>query len=261
MASGGGGRDLHSVTRTDSGRSPRSDRRIADGAAPGDLISLRGVTRAYPRGQVTALRDVALTVHHGEHVAIMGPSGSGKSTLLYLASGLDQPTSGRVFFDGLEPKTPGHWTRLRRTRIGFVFQSFQLMSGFSAAENVEMPMFGVIRRERERCQRAATLLDRVGLAHRAGHHVSELSAGECQRVAIARSLANSPEVILADEPTGNLDSHTAGGVLDLLEDLHRREGIALVIVTHDAGVSQRAERIVRLLDGRVVADASPEGRA
>jgi putative ABC transport system ATP-binding protein len=218
---------------------------------PGDLLALDAVSRIYPRGRVTALRDITFSIRHGEHVAITGPSGSGKSTLLYLACGLDQPTQGRVLFENQEPKSPSQWTKLRRTRIGFVFQSFQLVGGLSAAENVELPMFGVIRDERDRKRRVAALLDRVGLGHRGEHRVSELSGGESQRVAIARSLANAPGIILADEPTGNLDSHNAGAVLDLLEDLHDREGIALVIVTHDARVSERAARVVRLLDGQI----------
>ncbi len=221
------------------------------GAGGGELIGLQGVSRVYPRGKVTALRDVWFSIRRGEYVVITGPSGSGKSTLLYLAGGLDRPTAGRVVFEGLEPKTPADWTRLRSTRIGFVFQSFELIAGFSATENVEMPMFGVLRSERARRAKVAALLDRVGLGHRAAHHIAELSAGESQRVAIARALANSPDVILADEPTGNLDSHTSGGVLDLLEDLHRRDGVALVLVTHNADVSRRARRIVRLLDGRI----------
>ncbi len=218
------------------------------------LISLDAVWRTYPRGQVTALRDVTFAIRRAEHVAITGPSGSGKSTLLYMAGGLDQPTRGRVFFDDREPKTPANWTRLRQTRIGFVFQSFHLVPGFTAGENVEMPMFGVIRQERDRRNRVAGLLDRVGLANRRDHRISELSGGESQRVAIARSLANSPEVLLADEPTGNLDTRNSAGVLDLLEDLNQREGIALVMVTHDPRVSERAGRLVRLLDGQIVSE-------
>jgi putative ABC transport system ATP-binding protein len=147
---------------------------------------------------------------------------------------------------------------LRACRIGFVFQSFHLIGGLTAAENVEIPMLGRVRRERDRRQRVSELLERVGLGHRTGHRAADLSGGELQRVAIARALANSPDVILADEPTGNLDSQSAGEILNLLEDLHRREGVALVMVTHDAGVSGRAGRVVRLFDGQVVSDG---GRA
>jgi putative ABC transport system ATP-binding protein len=161
-----------------------------------------------------------------------------------------------VLFDGSEPKVPARWTALRARRIGFVFQSFHLMTGLTAAENVEIAMFGVLRSERQRQRRVAELLDRVRLSHRRDHRISELSAGESQRVAVARALANAPEIVLADEPTGNLDSQTGGEVLDLLEDLRRQEGLALVVVTHDSRIAERAHRVVRLLDGQMV----PEDR-
>ena len=218
------------------------------------LIVLDGVWRTYTRGQVVAVRGLTLTIERGDYLAITGPSGSGKSTLLYLAGGLDQPTQGRVLFDGSEPKLPARWTALRAKRIGFVFQSFHLITGLTAAENVEIAMFGVQRSERQRKRRVAELLDRVRLNHRRDHRISELSAGESQRVAIARALANSPELVLADEPTGNLDSQTGSDVLDLLEDLRRQDGIALVVVTHDPRVAERAHRVVRLLDGQIVSE-------
>ena len=223
-------------------------------AGHGDLIYLDDVWRVYPRGHVTALRETTFSVRRRDYIAITGPSGSGKSTLLHLAGGLDRPTKGRVLFEGREMQTLLQWTRLRARRIGFVFQAFHLIAGFTAAENVEVAMFGVERRERERKRRAAELLDRTGLSHRCRHHVSELSGGECQRVAIARALANSPDVILADEPTGNLDSRNAEAILGLLEDLHRHDGISLMVVTHDPRVSQRAGRIVQLLDGQIISD-------
>ena len=218
----------------------------------GGLILLDGVWRTYPRGQVAALRGVTLSIDRGDYVAITGPSGSGKSTLLYLAGGLDRPTGGRVLFDGVEPGSPARWTALRAKRIGFVFQAFHLMAGLSAAENVELAMMGVIGGERQRQRRAAELLDRVQLRHRSGHMVQDLSAGESQRVAIARALANSPEIVLADEPTGNLDSVAGAGVLELLEELRRQDGIALALVTHDPHVAARASRVVGLLDGQIV---------
>jgi ABC-type lipoprotein export system ATPase subunit len=151
----------------------------------GGLILLDGVWRTYTRGQVVALRDVTLSIERGDYLAITGPSGSGKSTLLYLAGGLDCPTQGRVLFDGSEPKVPARWAALRARRIGFVFQSFHLITGLTAAENVEIAMFGVLRSEQQRKRRVAELLDRVRLNHRRDHRISELSAGESQRVAIA----------------------------------------------------------------------------
>ena len=218
------------------------------------LIRLDGVSRTFARRRVQAIRDLSLRVGPEDYLAITGPSGSGKSTLLYLASGLDQPDSGQVLFEGRSPKSAVEWTRLRATRIGFVFQTFHLIAGLTAAENVELPMFGVVTSEKARRQRVAALLDRVALSNRMSHRISELSGGEAQRVAIARALANSPSVILADEPTGNLDSRTTGEILDLLEDLHDREKVALVIVTHDARISERAARVVDLLDGKIVGE-------
>ncbi len=230
------------------------------GAGQEFLVHLDDISRIYPRGHITALRNVTVGIRKGDYVALCGPSGSGKSTLLHLAAGLDRPTSGRVFFDGSEPKSTIEWTKLRAKRIGFVFQSYHLIAGLTAAENVELPMFGVLRSERSRRDRVAGLLERVGLGSRGGSRVSDLSGGESQRVAIARSLANSPSVILADEPTGNLDSHAADEVMSLLEELHRSEGLALIVVTHDLRVSRRARRVIRLLDGQIVSEERQENR-
>jgi putative ABC transport system ATP-binding protein len=210
---------------------------------------------------VRAIRGVSLSIERGDYLAITGPSGSGKSTLLYLASGLDHPDEGSVQFEGTIPKNQVEWARLRATRIGFVFQQFHLIAGLTAAENVELSMFGVVRREKERQRRSAILLDRVAMGHRMKHRVSELSGGEAQRVAIARALANSPSVILADEPTGNLDSQTAAGILSLLQDVHRREKATLVIVTHDERAAALAGRVIPLLDGRIADEQCREGEA
>jgi len=217
------------------------------------LICLAGVSRTYPRGHVQAMRNVSLEVHRQDYVAITGPSGSGKSTLLYLASGMDLPDSGSVLFEGAQPASPAAWTRLRSTRIGFVFQTFHLIGTLTALENVELPMMGVVHGEGSRKRRAAALMESVGLNARTRHRVADMSGGEAQRVAIARALANSPSVLFADEPTGNLDSHSTEQILSLLEDLREREKLALVMVTHDARIAQRAERRIHLRDGQIMA--------
>ena len=214
------------------------------------ILAMEHVWRVYDRGRLSAVADVTLRVEAGEHLAVRGPSGCGKSTLLHLSCGLDRPTSGAVLFEGAKPG-PGHWRQLRARRIGFVFQSFQLLPTLTARQNVEIPMLGVISGSRQRRMKADELLERVGLAGRAGHRPGKLSGGERQRVAIARGLANSPDLILADEPTGNLDSRNAAEILDLLDELRRGPGAALVVVTHDEAVAARAGRIVHMLDGRI----------
>jgi len=219
------------------------------------IFALEHVWRVYDRGRLAAVADVSLRVEAGEHLAVRGPSGSGKSTLLHLSCGLDRPTGGAVLFEGVKPG-PRQWRQLRARRIGFVFQSFQLLPTMTARQNVEIPMLGVASGSRERRMKADELLEQVGLAGRAGHRPGKLSGGERQRVAIARALANSPDLILADEPTGNLDSRSAAEVLDLLDDLRRRRGAALVVVTHDQAVAARAGRIVHMLDGRIAERAT-----
>jgi ABC-type lipoprotein export system ATPase subunit len=227
---------------------------------PAPLLSAEEVSRVYPKGGCAALDKVTLAVSSGDYVAVTGPSGSGKSTLLHLLCGLDRPTRGRVLFDGAAPANAPAWARLRARRIGFVFQSFNLLPTLTALQNVEVPMFGVTRSPKERRRRAESLLDCVGLAARLGHRPGELSGGEKQRLAIARSLANGPDVILADEPTGNLDSRTSGEILDLLEGIRNAGGTTLVLVTHDAAIARRAGRRIGLIDGRIVADESSAGR-
>ena len=219
------------------------------------MIRLRQVSKSYSLGgaEVHALRGVDLAFEPGEYVALLGPSGSGKSTLLHILGCLDRPTSGTYHLDDID--TGGldinGLAEIRNGKIGFVFQSFQLMPRLSALENVGMPMLFAGIRAGERRERAATLLDRVGLAPRAQHRPAELSGGQQQRVAIARALANRPSVLLADEPTGNLDSRSGQEIIRLLEEL-RDEGRTVIVVTHDEALARRARRVVRLLDGRVV---------
>ena len=222
-----------------------------------ELVNLR---KTYQMGSdvvVEALRDVSLTIEEGEYLAVMGPSGSGKSTLLNLIGCLDRPTSGRYLLGGEDVSrlSDGELSEVRGRQIGFVFQSFNLIPQLTALDNIEVPLFyqGVHRRERRR--RSRELAEQVGLGARARHRPMELSGGEQQRVAIARALVNDPLIILADEPTGNLDSKTGEEILVLFDGLAAR-GRSLVAVTHDESIGARAHRVVRLADGVVV---NPEG--
>jgi len=221
------------------------------------VISLESISKAYANGRVDveALREIDLEIQPGELVSIAGPSGSGKTTMLEILGCLSQPTSGCYRFNGkrLESFPPDHLAKLRGEEIGFVFQSFNLLPRLTALENVELPLSyrGVPRRERR--ERAREALGRVGLADRVSHLPSEMSGGERQRVAIARALINRPSLILADEPTGNLDTEAGNGVLALLRKLND-EGSTVVIVSHDAAVVAQAERQIRIRDGRLEAD-------
>jgi len=220
------------------------------------LAELVDIQKIYPMGagvEVTALAGISLTIDEGQYSAIMGPSGSGKSTLLNLIGCLDRPTSGRYILGGQDVSnlSDAELSEVRGRRIGFVFQSFNLIPQLTALDNIEVPLFyrGMHRHERRR--RSRELADRVGLGHRARHKPMELSGGEQQRVAIARALANDPLIILADEPTGNLDSRTGQEILALFDDLTAR-GRTVVVVTHDESIGRRAHRIVRVADGKVV---------
>ena len=219
------------------------------------LLRARGLNKTYPDGLVRALADVNLDVRAGEYVSIMGPSGSGKSTLLNVLGALDRPDSGEVLFEGQELTRTRDLDRFRAEKVGFVFQSFHLLPTLSASENVQIPMFEGPLRARERAKKAAALLEMVGMSHRLRHRPSQLSVGERQRVAIARALANDPVLLLADEPTGNLDTQTAEEVLDLFDALHRDREMTLIVVTHSPEVAQRAQRLICLRDGRVVSDS------
>ena len=219
------------------------------------LIRAVNLRRRYMMGRepVDALAGVDLEVFKGEFIALVGPSGSGKSTLLNLIGGLDRPTDGEVWVEDLElgKASDKQLVRYRRERVGFIFQSFNLLQTRTAVENVEIPLMlaGVSRRERR--ERALLLLEQVGLRKRADHKPNELSGGEQQRVAVARSLANDPMLVLADEPTGNLDSKTGTEILGLLQNVLRQAGRAMVLVTHDSGVASHADRIVHLRDGSI----------
>ncbi len=222
------------------------------------LLELRGVHKRFALGvrEVEALRGVDLAIEDGELVALMGPSGSGKTTCLEILGAISPPSDGAYCFEGvsIEGHDDDALADLRARRIGFVFQSFNLMPRMSALRNAALPLLyaGVSRAERE--ERARALLERVGLGHRLDHRPAQLSGGERQRVAIARALANDPRVILADEPTGNLDAGTGAEILELFRELHR-EGRTLVVVTHSNEVASAAERVIRIRDGRIESDA------
>ena len=220
------------------------------------LIEMQGVTRVYQMGRVDvpALRGIDLTVRSGDFVAIVGASGSGKTTLMNIIGCLDLPSEGSYLFRGLDVSTYGdrRLSALRGEEIGFVFQNYSLLQQYSALHNVQMPHYYATGKGDR--QRAMALLEHVGLRDRARHKPTELSGGEQQRVAIARALMNQPALLLADEPTGNLDSSTGQEIIDLLKDLNRDDGLTLVVVTHDPAVSSQANRVITLHDGLVVSD-------
>lgn len=216
-----------------------------------------GLEKEFDEGQVQALRGVDFKITDGEFVAIVGPSGSGKTTLLQMLGTLDQPSAGMLKYRGeslLDLPDPAAY---RAHEIGFVFQAFHLLPTFTAVENVQIPMFENRKSRTERKTRALKLLKAVGLEQRVNHFPAKLSGGERQRVAIARSLANSPSVLLADEPTGNLDSESTKHVLDLLTSLHHDRRMTLILVTHDMTVAGRASRALQMMDGRIVFDGDP----
>ncbi|MBI3748771.1 MAG: ABC transporter ATP-binding protein [Chloroflexi bacterium] len=241
----------------------RYARAMRPGGYDGPIVVTHDLCRDFARGAdvVHAVRDVNLRVERGELVAIRGRSGSGKTTLLSLIGGLDRPTSGRVEVDGqsVGEMRPSELVDLRRRRVGFIFQAFGLLSILSAAENVEVPMRLVSADPRERAERVAILLELVGLGGRAHHRPHELSGGEQQRVAIARALANRPDLILADEPTGQLDSGTGRSIMTLLRAIVRSERLTAIIATHDPMLIELADRAIELRDGRFVEGAGPVG--
>jgi putative ABC transport system ATP-binding protein len=226
------------------------------------LIELRGIARVYGTGEaeVRALDGVDLIIPRGEFVAIMGPSGSGKSTAMNIIGCLDRPTCGNYLFNGVEVATLDQDQRalLRRHYLGFVFQGFNLLARTTALENVELPLIYKGLPRTDRVARAMSALAKVGLQGREGHDPSQLSGGQQQRVAIARALAGDPMVILADEPTGNLDSHRSHEIMQLLQALNRDEGITIVMVTHEEDIAAYARRLVVFTDGKIVHDATKD---
>jgi putative ABC transport system ATP-binding protein len=224
------------------------------------VISVRGLTKTYQVGehQVHALRSISLDVDPGEFVAVIGPSGSGKSTLMHILGCLDQPTSGAYFLDGCDVSrlSDDEVSLVRNKQIGFVFQGFNLLTRTSALENVELPLlYGEADLSAaERKRRAMAALAAVGLEARADHHTNQLSGGQQQRVAIARALLNNPSILLADEPTGNLDSQTSIEVMEIFQSLQRDHGITIVLITHEHDVAQYGSRIVTFKDGNIVSD-------
>ena len=227
------------------------------------MLVARNLSKEYRSGdnRLTVLRDVNFAIPQGAFVAIVGPSGSGKTTLLGLLAGLDTPSTGQVILDGsdMTAMDEDQRARLRGEKVGFVFQSFQLIATLTALENVQVPL--ELRGESNAGVRARDLLERVGLGDRLDHFPTQLSGGEQQRVAIARAFANAPRILFADEPTGNLDSDTGARIVELLEALNRESRTTIILVTHDHGLAGRAQRIIRLSDGRVISDSETERAA
>jgi ABC-type lipoprotein export system ATPase subunit len=230
------------------------------------LIQLRDIKKSYVLDKITveALRGVTLDMDRGEYVALLGPSGSGKSTLMNTLGCLDRPTSGSYLLDDLEVVSMSRDQRaaLRNEKIGFVFQSFNLLARTSAIENVELPlMYNRRFSARQRQEKAVGLLERVGLGDRLDHHPGQLSGGQQQRVAIARALVNDPAILMADEPTGNLDSRTSREVMQLFRELNERDAITVILVTHDQDIARNSKRAIILRDGLVIEDTTDYARA
>jgi len=219
------------------------------------MIKLENITKTYPMGkrELTVLRGIDLDIKQGELVAIMGPSGSGKSTMLNLIGCLDKPTSGKYYLEDREVSrlSGGELAQVRGKKIGFIFQTFNLLPRLSALANVELGMRYVGGSDRKKATEA---LERVGLAERANHRPTELSGGEQQRVSIARALVKNPPLLLADEPTGNLDSKSGEGIISILTSLHAEQGITLIMITHDVNIAHHCQRIIHLKDGEIVTE-------
>jgi len=220
-------------------------------SACGPILEARGLVKSYDEGRVEALRGVDVKIDAGEYVAISGPSGSGKSTLLHLLGGLDTATQGQVFFKGSELGNAVDLDTYRSRQVGFVFQAFYLLPTLRAIENVQVAMLALHEKANHRAERAAALLEEMGLEARMNHFPNQLSAGERQRVAIARALANDPALLLADEPTGNLDSVNSSHIMDILRGIREQRGMTMIVVTHENDIANAAPRHIRIRDGRI----------
>jgi putative ABC transport system ATP-binding protein len=216
-------------------------------------LEVRNLTKSYDDGRIEALRGVSLSINAGEYIAISGASGSGKSTLLHLLGGLDVATSGDILFENAALGTAVNLDEFRANRVGFIFQAFYLLPTLRAIDNVQVPMMAVNGNSTNRADRAEALLREMGLEHRLNQYPNDLSAGERQRVAIARALANSPSILLADEPTGNLDSVNSARIMEILTGIQQKRGMTLIIVTHENDIANAAPRHIRIRDGRIEA--------
>jgi ABC-type lipoprotein export system ATPase subunit len=225
------------------------------------IFEAKGIAKKFDDGQVQALRGVNFRVSQGDFLAVTGPSGCGKTTLLQMLGALDRPTKGTLLYRGNSIPDLHDPSSYRALEIGFIFQAFHLLPTFTALENVQIPMFESDLSISERRNRAITLLQSVGLGHRLSHFPAKLSGGERQRVAIARSLANGPSVLLADEPTGNLDSENTRLILELIDRVHREQNMTLMLVTHDMSIAERASRTIYMKDGRIVSDSKSTAAA
>lgn len=219
------------------------------------MLELKGVTKTYVMGDETlyALKDINLNIDKGEFVAIIGPSGSGKTTLANIIGGLDTPSDGYVTMDDMDlsKASDNSLSDYRNKKVGFIFQTFNLQSGFTALENVQLPLLFNKMAPKERVAKAKECLEAVGLGDRMNHRPNQLSGGQRQRVSIARALANNPEIIIADEPTGNLDTGRGEEIIGLLKELNKKQGVTLIIITHDPRIAKQARRIITIQDGRV----------
>ncbi|MGB9936482.1 MAG: ABC transporter ATP-binding protein [Methanobacterium sp.] len=219
---------------------------------PENTIEIQGLKKSFDNGKITALNGIDLTIKKGEFVSIIGPSGSGKSTLLNMLGGLDKPDEGSINVAGYDLTKKVNMNYFRAMEIGFIFQLHNLIPNLKVVENVEVPMYEGNLSNKEMNEKALKLIEYVKLSDKAKRKPTELSGGERQRVAIARALANDPSIILADEPTGSLDSKTGKMILQGLEDIHKKENVTLIIVTHDLSVAKQADRIIKVLDGKII---------